>query len=73
MTFSEMPFPQGVPCRLTALKIRPVADLGRDAPTIDRLLNPHGHGNGTHTAALANQVDNGPVSLPDLHVFNFQR
>jgi hypothetical protein len=23
MTFSEMPFPQGVPCRLTALKIRP--------------------------------------------------
>jgi len=39
-----------------------LANLGRDDPTTDRLLNPHGHGHGSHTADLANQVDNGPVS-----------
>src|ERR1700756_5044715 len=49
-----------------------LANLGRVDPTIDRLLNPHGHGHSSHTAALANQVDDGPVSLPDRHVFEFQ-
>jgi len=49
-----------------------LANLGLDDPAIDRLLNPHGHGHGSHPAALANPVDNGPVSLPDLHVFHFQ-
>ena len=49
-----------------------LADLGRDSPTIDRLFNPHGHGNSPHTVALANQVDDGPVSLPDVDVFHFQ-
>jgi hypothetical protein len=49
-----------------------LTNLGGDDPTIDRLFNPRTHGHSFHTAAFANQVDNGPVSLPDLHVFHFQ-
>jgi len=47
-------------------------DLGCVHPTIDRFLDPDGHGNSPDVAALADQVDNGPMSLPDLQVFHFQ-
>ena len=47
-------------------------NLSRDGPTIDPFFDPHGHGHGPHTAALANQVDNGPVYLPDLDVLQLQ-
>jgi len=49
-----------------------LANLGRHYPAIDRLLNPQGHAHRSHTAALSDQVDNSPVSLPDLHVFHVQ-
>jgi hypothetical protein len=48
------------------------ADLGHQHPTIDRFLDPDGHGHGPDMPALANQVDNGPMPLPDLQVFHYQ-
>jgi hypothetical protein len=49
-----------------------LANLGRDHPPIHCLFDPHGHGHGPHMSALANQIENGPMSLPILHVFRFQ-
>ena len=47
-------------------------NLGCDHPMIDRLLDPDGHGHRPHMAALADQIDNGLVPLPDLDIFHFQ-
>jgi len=47
-------------------------DFGRDHPTIPRLFNPVGHRYSANVAALADQIHNGPMSLPDLLVLYFQ-
>ena len=49
-----------------------LGNLGRHNPTIDRFFDPHWHGHRSHVSALANQIDNGPMSLPVLHVLHFQ-
>jgi hypothetical protein len=70
MTFSEIPLPQGVPWRLTARKIPGRRYLRQISPSIDCLLNPSWHRNGTDMTAFANQIYDSPVSLPNLQILN---
>jgi hypothetical protein len=45
----------------------------RLSPSIDRLLDPSWQRNGTDMTTFANQVHDGPMSLPDLQILNSQR
>jgi hypothetical protein len=44
--------------------------LRQISPSIDCLLDPSRHRNRTDMTAIANQVYDGPVSLPDLQILN---
>jgi hypothetical protein len=46
--------------------------LRQISPSIDCLLHPSRHRNRTDMTAFANQVHDGPVSLPDLQILNFK-
>jgi hypothetical protein len=47
-------------------------DLGGRHPSIDGGLHPSWYRRGPNVTAFANQVDDGPMSLPDLDVINFE-
>jgi hypothetical protein len=44
--------------------------LRQISPSIDCLLNPSWHRNGTDMTAFANQIYDSPVSLPNLQILN---
>jgi hypothetical protein len=44
--------------------------LRQNSPSIDCLLDPSRHRNRTDMTAFANQVYDGPMSLPDLQILN---
>jgi hypothetical protein len=43
------------------------------SPSIDCILDPSRHRNSADMTAFADQVHNGPMSLPNLSIFNCQR
>jgi hypothetical protein len=47
--------------------------LRRFSPPIDRILDPGRHRNGPDMTTLANQINDGPMSLPDLQILNRKR
>lgn len=47
-------------------------DLGGRHPSIDGGLYPSWHRHGPNVTAFANQVHDGPMSLPDLEVINIE-
>ena len=51
----------------------PGGHFRRFFPSIDRLLDPSRHGNGTDMTTFADQVHDGPMSLPDLQILNSKR
>ena len=50
----------------------PLADVCSCSPMIDSLLDPHRDGHRPHAFALANQIYDGPMSLPVLHILHSQ-
>src|SRR5438046_1592925 len=48
-------------------------DVGGRHPSIDGGLYPTWHRHGPNVTAFANQVHDGPMSLPDLEIINFER
>lgn len=45
---------------------------GSEDPAIDGLFDPVEHWSGPNVTFLADQIHNGPVSLPELHVLHCQ-
>jgi hypothetical protein len=45
----------------------------RFSPSIDSLLDPSGHGNGSDMTTFTNQIYDGPMALPDLQILNSKR
>jgi hypothetical protein len=47
-------------------------DAGCGLPPIERVFDPLRHGNGANVAAFADQIDDGPMPLPGLHMLHFE-